>query len=76
MKPARTACTGEGCPLTETCQRHLDNIDKTTMKHFGVIPYSHEAKKCNFYLFYDPLEDPLFTPNYEEKRDPFPEQKN
>jgi hypothetical protein len=45
-----TLCSGENCPIRETCAFYCPTMDKRKTDHWGVVPYNHQKGKCNFFL--------------------------
>ena len=49
VMPDMSICTGEECPLRNTCYRYRANASTLMQYYFTEVPYNVEEDKCDFY---------------------------
>lgn len=42
-------CTGQNCPLKDTCYRYTSPKSMVWQSYLGKVPYDHTKKECEFY---------------------------
>lgn len=42
-------CSGEGCPLKESCYRYKAKPSEYLQSYFGDIPYDFDKENCEYY---------------------------
>jgi hypothetical protein len=50
-------CTGDGCPIKESCKRFRVPAAEHRQTFFTIPPYNHDEKKCDY--FWQWLEYPI-----------------
>jgi len=45
-----TKCSGDNCPIKETCYRFTAVDSKWLQSYFEKIPYNHERKICDYFM--------------------------
>ena len=47
--PDVSMCSGENCPLKNSCYRFTAKPSEYRQAYFMQVPYNHEEKKCDHY---------------------------